>query len=200
MLTRGSISCLQSGTHAALKRLLAKAKKSDQTNLLDVFVLGAAAGFASSVTTLSIDAVSNSVPTLVLKRAPASVVALALERAARHVVAQTLSKGMLVGIGTTGLSYVVDDVTGKLLQKLEERVVNPPRGRISTDLKSLAVQRALDHSAGATWQHYEGQDGGHSHADARSPFQMPDVDVMGSHHMHRDFAEHSLARPIAVAA
>ncbi|GAQ80720.1 hypothetical protein KFL_000600370 [Klebsormidium nitens] len=194
-------SFVMSGTHAALKRLLAKAKKSDQTNLLDVFLLGAAAGFASSVTSLSIDAVSKSVPTLILKRAPASVVALALERAARHVAAQTLSKGILVGIGTTGLSYVVDDVTGKLLQKLEERVVSPPRGRISTDLKSLAVQRALDHSAGATWQHHDGQDGGHGHADARSPFQMPDVDVMGGHHMHRDFAEaHSLARPIAVAA
>lgn len=108
--------------------------------------------------------------------------------------------GMLVGIGTTGLSYVVDDVTGKLLQQLEERVANPPRGRISTDLKSLAVQRALDQSAGATWQPHDGQDGGHGYTDVRTSFQMPDVDVMNGHHMYKDFAEHVVARPIVAAA
>jgi hypothetical protein len=141
------------------------------------------------------------VPTLLLKRAPASVVTLALARAGQQVAAQTFSKGMLVGIGTTGLSYVVDECTGKLLQKLEERAASHRKGRISTDLPSLAIQRAMEQSA-ASWQHQQrsdGQDGPHGHSEVRTSFQLPEVDV-GVHHMHKELAELSLGRPIMVAA
>lgn len=141
-------------------------------------------------------------PILLLKRAPANVVTLALARAGQQVAAQTFSKGMVVGIGTTGLSYVVDECTGKLLQKLEERAASHRRGRISTDLPALAIQRAMEQSAAASWQHQQradGQDGPHGHSDVRTSFQLPEVDV-GGHHMHKELPELSLGRPIMVAA